>query len=118
MAGKTGAWKPMDGTRKIKDGDERIILDLKKENLTLKEELRAKQKEMATQAKQLEARLVEQRRLAEELAIERGQLQAVIENMEEAVGIWDADCNLVAINNAAVRLYGFETKEQMLKHLG
>jgi len=57
------------------------------------------------------------RRLANELELERGRLQAVFENMEEAVGLWSADGKLVSVNDATVRLYGFETKEQMLKHL-
>ncbi len=61
--------------------------------------------------------LGEQRCLAADLALERSQLQAVIENMEEATGIWSAAGDLIAINDATVRLYGFETKEQMLKHL-
>jgi PAS domain S-box-containing protein len=59
----------------------------------------------------------ERQRLTNELELERGRLQAVVESMEEAVGAWSPDGKLVWLNDATVRLYGFETREQMLKHL-
>ncbi len=81
------------------------------------EELMQQNEELQRTSSDLQRALEEQRHLADDLALERGQLQAVVENMEEAVGIWSGEGNLVAINNATVKLYGFETKEQMLKHL-
>jgi PAS domain-containing protein len=45
------------------------------------------------------------------------QLLAIIESLDEAVGVWNTDGSLVLINDATAKLYGFEMKEQMLKHL-
>lgn len=53
----------------------------------------------------------------EELERERKQLWAVIESLDEAVGVWNTDGSLALINDATAKLYGFELKEQMLKHL-
>jgi PAS domain S-box-containing protein len=65
---------------------------------------------------QIRAAEAELRRLANDLDLERGRLSAVVENMEEAVGIWSSDGNLVLVNQATAKLYGFETREQMLEH--
>ena len=61
--------------------------------------------------------ITERKRAEEDLERERKQLLAIIENLDEAVGVWNTDGNLVLINDATAKLYGFEMKEQMLKHL-
>ena len=59
----------------------------------------------------------ERKKAEEELERERKQLWAIIESLDEAVGVWNTDGSLVLINDATAKLYGFEMKEQMLKHL-
>ena len=61
--------------------------------------------------------ITERKKAEEALDRERGQLRAVIESLDEAVGVWNTDGSLVLINDATAKLYGFEIKEQMLKHL-
>jgi PAS domain-containing protein len=65
----------------------------------------------------LEKEILERIKAEEGLDRERKQLQAVIESLDEAVGVWNADGSLVLINDATAKLYGFEIKEQMLKNL-
>ena len=65
----------------------------------------------------ISADITERKKAEEELERERKQLLAVIESLDEAVGVWNTDGSLVLINDATAKLYGFEIKEQMLKHL-
>jgi PAS domain S-box-containing protein len=66
--------------------------------------------------------ITERKKAEEAVERERRQLLAIIESLDEAVGVWNTDGSLVLINDAVLRsfmakLYGFEMKEQMLKHL-
>jgi len=61
--------------------------------------------------------ITERKQAEEELEKQRKQLWAIIESLDEAVGVWNADGRLVLINDATAKLYGFEMKEQMLRHL-
>jgi len=61
--------------------------------------------------------LEEQRRLAGQLETERGQLEAIFETIEEAVGIWSPEGEQLDMNDGTVRMYGFSSREQMLRHL-
>jgi PAS domain S-box-containing protein len=61
--------------------------------------------------------ITERKKAEEVLERERKQLLAIIESLDEAVGVWNLDGSLVLINDATAKLYGFEIKEQMLKHL-
>jgi PAS domain S-box-containing protein len=65
----------------------------------------------------ISADITERKQAEEALERERRQLLAVIESLDEAVGVWNTDGSLVLINDATAKLYGFEMKEQMLKHL-
>ncbi len=61
---------------------------------------------------------ITERKLSEEaLEKEQKQLLAVIESLDEAVGLWNTDGSLVLINDATAKLYGYEIKEEMLKNL-
>jgi PAS domain S-box-containing protein len=83
----------------------------------VEQELQAQTEELREQTGQLEKEIVERKKAEKSLDQERGQLRAVIESLDEAVGVWNADGSLVLINDATARLYGFEIKEEMLKHL-
>jgi PAS domain S-box-containing protein len=61
--------------------------------------------------------ITERKKAGEVLERERKQLWAIIESLDEAVGVWNTDGSLVLINDATAKLYGFEVKEQMLKRL-
>jgi PAS domain S-box-containing protein len=55
--------------------------------------------------------------LVERLRTERGQLQAILASMEEAVGIWSPAGELLDVNEATVRMHGFSNKEEMRRSL-
>lgn len=55
----------------------------------------------------------ERERLTRQLEQERAQLRAVLENMEEAVAIWNPDGEQVEVNEANVRMLGFASKDEM-----
>ncbi len=61
--------------------------------------------------------ITDRKQAEEELEKERKQLLAIIESLDEAVGVWNTDGSLALINDATAKLYGYEMKEQMLRHL-
>lgn len=100
---------------RVSNGREERGLSIDRDNYEAK--LQRSLEEQTALSQQLRAALEEQRRITDELTVKSGQLEAVFESMEEATGVWSPDGDLLSVNQATARLYGFETKEQMLKHL-
>ncbi len=110
------------GTEVVGSGDlqHRIILDTRDELSELARSfnrMAGRLQNATVSSRVLEEEVERRTQTARELDAAREQLEIVLANMQEAVGVWSPAGEQIRMNQATVRMHGFSNEAEMRRHL-